>query len=103
MGVGLEGKKGEPGYPGPPGPPGPPGLTPEPQTKRNDTVIGPPGMKGAKGEKVCAHTTTPEHQMRIHTSTCLSVYSLPVTLLPCCYCSTFLCATCGDPYLSFMF
>lgn len=75
MGVGLEGRKGEPGFSGPPGPPGPPGIIPESQRRRNDTIIGPPGMKGAKGEKVCSLTVAPAHQMRIQTSTCLSVHS----------------------------
>lgn len=56
MGIGREGRKGEPGYPGPPGPPGPPGRD-EQVRGRNATVIGPPGMKGAKGEKVCSLTT----------------------------------------------
>ena len=60
MGVGLEGRKGEPGFAGPPGPPGPPGLIPESQRRRNETIIGPPGMKGAKGEKVCSLTAAPD-------------------------------------------
>jgi len=50
MGLGKEGPKGEPGIPGPPGRPGAPG--PYPHTWRNITTIGPPGMKGDKGEKV---------------------------------------------------
>ena len=57
MGLGLEGRKGEPGYPGPPGPPGAPGLKPGEQIRPNTTIVGPPGMKGAKGEKVCSLTT----------------------------------------------
>ncbi len=55
MGVGLEGRKGEAGYPGLPGPPGAPGPC-EQRQGRNETVVGPPGMKGTKGEKVCAAT-----------------------------------------------
>ena len=74
MGIGLEGRKGEPGFSGPPGPPGTPGRNSE-ITGPNVTVIGPPGMKGAKGEKVCSLTAAPAHQMRIQTSICLSVHS----------------------------
>ena len=59
MGIGLEGRKGEPGYPGQRGPPGIPGN--REVTERNTTIVGPPGMKGTEGEKVCslnANTTT---------------------------------------------
>jgi len=49
MGLGKEGPKGEPGIPGPPGRPGEPG--PYPLPGRNITTVGPPGMKGDRGEK----------------------------------------------------
>lgn len=51
-GLGIVGPPGDPGNPGPPGPPGRPANTNE-QTKRNETIVGPPGAKGDKGMKVC--------------------------------------------------
>jgi len=55
MGLGKEGPKGEPGIPGPPGRPGEPG--PYPLPGRNITTVGPPGMKGDRGEKVSQYQT----------------------------------------------
>ena len=52
MGIGFQGPKGEPGFPGPPGLPGRPGNGFLSKTY-NETVIGPPGMKGGQGRKVC--------------------------------------------------
>ena len=52
MGVGIEGPKGDMGVPGPIGPPGPPGSDPFVQGK-GVLSVGPPGLPGMKGEKVC--------------------------------------------------
>ena len=52
MGIGLEGLKGERGPQGPPGPPGP-------STEQKGgpiEVVGPKGMKGDFGMKVCEET-----------------------------------------------
>ena len=51
MGIGFVGPKGDPGLQGPPGPPGPPGSSA--RTGGNTTVVGPRGMKGSTGLKVC--------------------------------------------------
>ena len=79
MGVGLEGRKGEPGFPGPRGPPGPPGISDQ-QVEPDPTFIGPPGMKGSKGEKVCWLCSTTK-------TAAADMFTLSPILLSPLYCS----------------
>lgn len=51
MGIGFQGPKGELGLPGTQGPPGPRGEG-APLISKGEAIVGPPGDKGQRGEKV---------------------------------------------------